>query len=1431
MKNFWGCRKGQAKLIIQLVALVVIVVGLVYYAFVQLVVPQLLLQAKPQIMQLAQQYINGQVRIGRISWSGGLTVAAQDVEIVDLEGNLLGQVPELAVTINPLKALQNTDQAVSAISIQNPILYLSRDTQDKWNFQNFLKPSQSEKTPFYGTVKVQGGSLYVRTPEGRWEFGVQGKIDAATNPDFAIGAVVSGYGDIVHLDGVLNKETVGNLYIKSQHVAMAPYASWAKKYGNVASLQGALEGVNLHWQNDGKQVDLAGTGILKEVAGTYPLEGRQVPVTLSGNVDFEKNYVSLNRLQISLDGQQIALNGHLDYQDREKLQGYALIEAPSFTWDEEKFTNVHLPVDVVDSKILITRAQFGYGGGQVAVQGSYDPKTGAVLALADLQKVAIAKGNLAQKPVTIEGNFGVKGIAGSDKLELNVVANTAQVTWQQIAMQILDFDADINKDGYILTNLSARAGEEGNLAVSGRGTFAGSFELKGRLSDFPMAPFLAAAGKDGSGFASGDFKVSGTTDNINFDGMTQMQRVQYGQIRIAEAHGIVHMKDSILSLHDYQVHMGGGAHVVNGTLNLQGAEPLADLTVRTEHVRAEALVAAAGKDLQITGNVDNEVRLLGSLSHPHVAGKVNLTDGSAYGYLVDKAAGNYTYDDGSIKLDNFIVHALATTITLSGTMDKKQNLDFAAQAENVDLEKLPVKDEQVALTGYVSATGTLKGTLEQPLFAGKVKSKAFTVNGQEIDNLDGSLVTNGRDINKLTATAEQKAADNFNGLYAFDMNYNAQAKAAQGTVNVSYGKLQSLLKMAKLDYDVDGDVTGSIDMNKAGFGTGGDFHASVDNLRIHKLVYHQLSIDGRIKDKIIHIDDAHLQEKEGQEDKGFIAMGGEINLAQRTLNLELGGRDANPAIITAVMKEPIALTGSMNMAMQLSGSFDNPVGNASVEIDNGSVGNVFLDKAVAMLSLKDDNVKLEQVFLTRDKYKLSAYGNVPVDLFRSVSTRRNPGAQMNIQINMNEAGLGILSAVNDVEWAVGATEGAVVISGTLEEPLLNGKVIVNDGAVKIKHVNTLIDKLNIDVQFAGNKVLINNVSAVLGKGTVTGSGTYALRSTEKEAYKFMLAAKNADIDANMFKGRINAEATISPQSYRVNRRAVGSEQEVYDYRPLIKADLRVDDALINIPGIPEFGESDLNMGLNVNVTLGPKVHFYNKYLYNMWLQGGIHIGGSTRYKIPSGSIEATKGTITYLRTIFKLEKAVARWTEPGTILPHVEVEATTKFNRYRILFKITGALSEGLKTELTSDPPLTQSAIMRMLTLQRVTAGSDEVTGSDLQNVISAGLETAVLGDVEQFIRQTFGIDQFRIYMGRLNSGVDIDASKTRDLTPEERSQYNFLIGKNITDKLSVGYTASLNGQYNNVYMQYELGSHINFTAAKDQDSRKKFSLEYRISF
>mgnify|MGYP000632588393 CR=1 FL=1 len=94
----------------------------------------------------------------------------------------------------------------------------------------------------------------------------------------------------------------------------------------------------------------------------------------------------------------------------------------------------------------------------------------------------------------------------------------------------------------------------------------------------------------------------------------------------------------------------------------------------------------------------------------------------------------------------------------------------------------------------------------------------------------------------------------------------------------------------------------------------------------------------------------------------------------------------------------------------------------------------------------------------------------------------------------------------------------------------------------------------------------------------------------------------------------------------------------FSYRPLLKGEVRFDDVLVNMPTIPEFGEGESNIGLDVQITLGPKIHLYNKYLYDLWLAGGLHIQGSTLYTNISGTISADRGSISYLRTQFKKQR-------------------------------------------------------------------------------------------------------------------------------------------------------------------------------------------------
>lgn len=523
------------------------------------------------------------------------------------------------------------------------------------------------------------------------------------------------------------------------------------------------------------------------------------------------------------------------------------------------------------------------------------------------------------------------------------------------------------------------------------------------------------------------------------------------------------------------------------------------------------------------------------------------------------------------------------------------------------------------------------------------------------------------------------------------------------------------------------------------------------------------------------------------------------------------------------------------MFVQLHGTLKDPEGNGSVEVKNGSVASIGFDDFTAMLSLANDNLKIEQAMLNKDIYKASAYGDVPLDLFRSKEQRRDPNAQMNVQLNLDNARLGILQVISPmVEWGVGETQGQVKLAGTLEEPLVYGAVKIPDGSLKFKHVQTVIENIHTDIEFEGNKVALKDISAKLGKGSFKGSGTYALRSNEREAYQLDLVADNAEIASDIFTGRINGNLTVTPQRFIVRPEAGSApppgKGPRFSYRPLLKGEVRFDDVLVNMPTIPEFGEGESNIGLDVQITLGPKIHLYNKYLYDLWLAGGLHIQGSTLYTNISGTISADRGSISYLRTQFKVRSASAAWPIPGSVLPTVNLEATAKFQRYDIGMRISGPLEE-MDLQLNSSPPLTKDQIVRMLTLQREATGSEGVDSDDLQNLMTAGLEMAVFGDVEQIFKEALGLDEFRVYSGKLRSGIEMDTRRNREFTPDERNQYNVLFSKYLTDNFMVGYTTSMDNEHHSVFGQYEISKHLNINYSLNENNENWYGLEYRLTF
>lgn len=1426
---------------LQFLASLIILLAAGYIFLVHTVMPSYIKQTLPQIEKLATQYINGSVSIGGLKWDGGLTAEVTDVIVKDAQGEKVAELPRTVLTLRPWLAMQKAERALSRIELVRPKVYLSMNDKEKWNMQNLLKPSDSSETPFYGTLTIDDGELMVTMPQGKWNFGVDGNVNGGANPDFAVDVAVTSGEDKLKLAGKITTKGEGRLKLTGDKLALAPYAALAKHYADIDELKGGLGKLALLYVSKNGKQRFSGEVKLAALSGKLSLAGAQHEVQLDGVVRADENLVSVSGIDAVVDKQKLHLEGEADLRNTDEPSGSGVLTAETLAYGDYSVQKLRLPFAGSKEAVTLHDVTAEYGGGEISANGTYAFKEKTLTADVELKNVTQKLPGKATENLHASGKLAVLAKLLEDKVELQAAADTMDISWRSLKINRLAFDGAYDAAGLTIDHLSAFAGDNGSLKLHGTIGKDGSLKLRESLVDFPINPLVdIATGMQGSGQCSTGFDIRGTLDEPEFSGMVQLRKVELLNQQINEAHGYLALKNNVLSFKDFKATMAQGQHIINGAVNLAGAEPAFDLTVETAGVRIEPLMALIGKQDMLTGNLSNVMQLKGSVSHPYVYGELHATDGSAAKQLYNNVSGRYTYEDGYLELKNFVVDAFYGRLVLDGTMTRDQKINFIMDATDVALEHLPINDDTVKLGGKLNAKGHLSGTLTAPFFDGDVASDKITINGEALTELQGSLSSNGRDVNKLNASFKQPYRDdpvNY-GLFSADVNLNFVGRYVEGKVETMWGDIRGLLRMAKMDYDINGQMQGQLQFSYAGHGNGVKITASADDVKIHDLNYAHMKFDGRIdKGGVLHFDDVKLQEQDGVTDAGVIAVGGEVDLNKRLLNVEMAAMKANPAIVTAVMKNPPEIKGETDMLVQLKGSFDNPEGTASLEIRNGSIAGVGIDDLTAMLALKDYHINLQQLRAAKDAYYVTASGDIPTDLFRSKNERHDQNAQMNIVLNLENARLGILPAMTKmVEWGVGDTQGKIRLSGTLEEPLLYGSVKIEGGSVKLKDIDTVLDDINLDVVFNGNAVNLKNLSTKLGKGVLSAEGSYALHTGADTAYSLHIKADKAQIASQVFTGTLNGDINIVPQKYHDFRKAKGNTPPPEEYRPLIKGGVRLDDVLLNISSIPEMGEGESNIGLDMKLDLGPKVHMLNSMLYDIWLKGGIHVKGSTVFPDIDGTIKADKGSITYLRTDFKLNNASLVWVDPGSFLPNVSLDSTARFSRYHIFMKINGPVSE-MDLQLASDPPLEKNTIVRMLTLQRDSAGSNEVTSEDMTNLMSVGLQMTVLGDVEMFVKQTLGLDQFRIYTGKTRSGIGFESYHDRntELTADEKNQYNILVSKYLNNNFMLGYTTSFDAEDKSIFGQYDISKHMNITYSRTYDLSKEakdwYGLEYKISF
>ncbi|QDR82085.1 translocation/assembly module TamB domain-containing protein [Sporomusa termitida] len=1399
------------------------------------------------------QALGTEVVIGQLQAVGLTTAVINDVIIFDKQGRELAVIKQVTVDYSLLSLArgQTALNALRKVTLTQPVVGLVEDADGIWNIEFLKQETQPDSPVFNGKIVIEQAVLAVNALKGQWQLtAVDGLLTVQDSRAIALKLAASHNDSALSVEGFINTDQNNlSLTIQADSVNPAAYEQLLLTGTPLHFTNGLLTGFDVTIARNAAGLHYAGEFVMDQIAaasGEYTVEKAQ------GRVSFTTNYVYILGASALVNKQPVAVRGNIGIageqpvfdlrvestgvdlaalSDGFPLAGRVALQADVTGTPASPVVTAELAapdrVEVAGYSLQDSRARVSYAdkivtiaefstqalGGQVRGQGLFDTDTQRYqvqLLASNIDTAAIR-----DLPVAVSGSG-----------DLTVTAGGQGSNWQSVAGSAVLSLTDGQLEGLPYTRMTALVERTGNTTaikhydlilptglITAEGTITGdtlAITLDGHGVELAALP--VSAGKDlsvsgNAGFTGG---LTGTIARPELRLTFQAAGLTVNQQLLGQASGILTASPDLVALEQVTLNDGAVAHELAGQVVLSGAQPVVNLTLVTRSARAETLVRIIKPDLPLTGNLDQEMTISGPLDNLAVHGKLKLSEGSFAGYLIASAEGSYQRENGVITVNDLMIDSLNTRIKLAGTVSADDNLNFSVAAENIDVARLKL-EYPYPVSGIFSLTGQVTGTIASPAVNGRLTAGSVLANGQELKDISAELSYEDEqaDIRELRFSQGQ-------GSYLFSGAVDIRTHGIDGLFRVEGGELAGILALANVpDRGIRGSLDGEIVLSGSMSNPNIVLRGSIRNGKIKEYLFDTIDIDAELRNKVIAVNT--LMAKQGPD--GVLAAQGQADLNGQ-IDMEIGGRAIDTGILTALFNTTLETTGKFSFTAQASGATADPNVSVSMEMQNGSIANAEFDNLYGLLIYNNGSIHVNQLFVARGPYKASAYGIVPLKALNSQGRgKADVTDAMDLNLRLDNADLRILPMLTkEVAWATGPTTGEIAVGGTLSQPTLNGHLTVTNGTVKLKALSDPIQKVGIDIHFKDDKIDISAFDGEMGGGSYSLGGSARINGLTLDDYNLRLTLNRLGVKHKYFAGPIDGAFTVTSKNSR----------------PFIAGKVTVDNATVDIPAMPDSGELPFNAGLDIEVVVGDKVRMYNPYLYDFLAAGKVKIDGSLKRPSASGRVEVRRGTVRYLTNRFTILSGSAEFTQFGSIVPIIRLEAESKFARTRIHLAINGPAT-AMDLKLTSEPAMSQQEIMSLLTLRggyftkNDGSDNDSTFGRDeLISLLDAGLQMRFIAEIEGALQDKLGLDEFRLVRSSL---FETGSRRARNNQSDQFQGYNLEIGKYLTDKFLISYSVGLDQHNNSVGFRYDLTKNIGLGGSFGGTAKTLLTIETRFAF
>ncbi|MFI5322294.1 MAG: translocation/assembly module TamB domain-containing protein [Thermodesulfobacteriota bacterium] len=522
--------------------------------------------------------------------------------------------------------------------------------------------------------------------------------------------------------------------------------------------------------------------------------------------------------------------------------------------------------------------------------------------------------------------------------------------------------------------------------------------------------------------------------------------------------------------------------------------------------------------------------------------------------------------------------------------------------------------------------------------------------------------------------------------------------------------------------------------------------------------------------------------------------------------LELNNLDLND--IVKAISPKTEVEGALSANISVNGTMTAPQFNAKLNAGKIVYKDFKNDNVSLDLNYIDKNLTLKFLITDNSATILQASGNADLDLNLTELGENLKKARFNLDVSSKGVDLSPLTGISsEIEKSDGFIVVDLKAAGTIDNPSVNGQLVLKDADFKIKSLRNEFKITNALIQLQGQKGYLKQTEIVSGngKGTFEGQIDIPNMSYDLSADMQDFLVKPKQISANIsgklnLKGeeeRVNVEGKLMVAKARITM-PEKQEKEIEDIK---FADENKEEFVVGNDGQTDYFKQNIALKLQIEMS---KNNWVKGRGANIELSGDLDVnkafGQSVRI---AGNINTVRGTYETLGKLFRIDQGQVSFSGGETINPFLDITALYRVSSAQIYVKIGGTVDKPV-LKLTSDPPMTETDIVSYIVFG---APSDQIGSSNRASI--QGAATGIAGGIasaqlQKLLGSKFALDVVSVESGG-SSGPQVQMGKY--LTPElyiayERESTESLIDSTIIteNKVLIEYTIfkniTINGDF-----------------------------------